>query len=355
MESQTPRPSVHAVTEGRAQYIGADGTLYISRGHAIHSSKDQGASWSVECFIPVSSWKVALTRFQPSARLLRYYIGGFRILSDGTRIAIARDGIYRAERGNLEMDRVFPIFSGSRPLNLTVDREDHILFGEYGPNRRRREIYLHVSADRGRTFEVAYQFRAGEIRHVHNVLYDVFMDKYWVFVGDYAHEPGIGLLSKDLSRLEWFARASQRARIVAAIIERDCLIFGTDSELEQNYIVHMDKATRQLRELIPIEGTSLFASRFGNVRLISSCVEPSAVNRSTTATLYASCDGLRWHPVRSFQKDFLPFVPFQFGTLVLPYSDFGRSLGMFSGQAVRELDNRVCVVSFHGGSRKNPH
>ena len=346
MLGETRGLSLLAHTVGRAQYIAQDGTLYISRGYKVYRSKDAGTTWGLDAAIPADFTKRFLARFRYSSRLLRYYIAGLGILSDGTRLVIARDGIYRAPYGSSKMDRVFRIVRGSRPLNLGVGRENRVVFGEYGWNRERSEIFIYVSDDEGRSFQVGYVFKPGEIRHVHNVVYDPFLDRYWVLAGDFGKEPGIGLLERDFTRLEWLARGDQMARAVGVIVEPDYLLFGTDSELQQNYIIRMDKASGTLHKLRPVEGTSLFAARFGPARAISICVEPSRVNRERNSKLYASRDGEAWAPLCGYPKDFLPFLFFQYGTLVLPQSVCARPIGMYSGQAVSGLDNRACVVSF---------
>lgn len=352
MESTDLAFSVQGETRGRAQYVDKEGAIYISRGYRIYRSEDSGRAWQLDCYVPARSRTALLAQLRHSARLLRYYVAAFRVLSNGTRLAIARDGVYRSAPGALKMERVFRIPRGSRPLNLGVDREDRVFFGEYGDNRQRHEILVYVSEDGGRSFEVGYVFKPGDVRHVHNVVYDRYLDKYWVLVGDFGNEPGIGLLERDFSSLEWVARGNQIARAVGAVVERDYLLFGTDTELQQNYIIRMEKTTGKFRQLRSIEGTSLYAAKFGPVRLISTCVEPSRINRSRISTLYASIVDDYWYPVWSYRKDLLPSVLFQFGTLVLPHSDCDVPVGMFSGQGVRGLDNRVCAVLFACGAEQ---
>jgi len=289
-------------SNGRAQLVSSAGTLYVSRGHTVYRSRDWGTRWEVDCVLRTGVVRSALARVRLSARLTRQYVGGFVVLPDGTRVAIARDGIYRAGPGETDLARVFPITHGSRPLNLCADGAGRVLFGEYGNNAERREIYVYVSPGSAERFEVAHTFPRGDIRHVHNILYDPFSRAYWVFVGDYGHEPGIGLLDPDLSHLEWVARGCQEVRVVGAILEQDCLIYATDTEIEQNRIVRLDKATGKRSVLRQVEGSSLFACSFGTFRVISTCVEPGPITPDS-ATLWASFDGDRWNPLESFRKD----------------------------------------------------
>ena len=123
-----------------------------------------------------------------------------------------------------------------------------------------------------------------------------------------------------------------------------------DGELERNAIYRLDKSTGELTRLRWTGEASNFATGFGDVKLISTVVEPSAVNRGREAVLYASRDGADWTPVLRQAKDWPPAI-FQFGTIVLPTSHYGAAQGIISGQAISGLDDRVAFVDFQGDSR----
>lgn len=350
-EHEQAQRSILREVPGRALCVGADGSMHVADGHRVLRSTDWGRTWTVDCTVPAPRWKAALSRAGVAARLLRHYVAALRVLSDGTRVCVARDGIYRAGPGQVQMRRVFAITRGSRPLSLTVDPDDRVLFGEYGANAERREVHVYASDPGGERFDVLHTFAAGDVRHVHNVIYDPHCDKHWILVGDYGHEPGIALLDRDGSQLHWVARDGQQTRAAAAIVESDGLLYGTDTELEQNWIIRLDRATGRRTKLYRIEGSSLFAARFGQVRLVSTCVEPSTINRSHAAFLHASVDGDRWREIDRCEKDFWSLKLFQFGLVVLPHSDFAGPRGMYSGQAVRGLDNRTRIAVFAAGGQ----
>lgn len=346
----TPQaPSILGEAPGRALCIDAEGSIFVADGYTIMRSRNWGRTWTLDCRVPTPRWKSALTQVSLAARLLRHHVAALRVLSDGTRVCVARDGIYRAGPGDDRMRRVFAITRGSRPLGLTVDPDDRVVFGEYGGNLERHEIHVYVSDPGAARFDVLYTFPAGDIRHVHNVIYDPHCDRHWVLVGDYGREPGIALLERDGSSMEWVARDGQQTRAAAAIVEPDGLLYGTDTELEQNWIIRLDRDSGRRERLCPIEGSSLFATRFGDVRLVSTCVEPSGVNGCRDAVLHASLDGARWSDIDRCAKDRWSLRFFQFGLIVLPHSDLSVRRGMYSGQAVRGLDNRARVVAFEAG------
>jgi hypothetical protein len=338
-----------ASCRGRALFVRADGRIYVSRRYAIYRSDDRGGTFTLDCAVPTPAWRGIAAAPRAVARLLRQDVYALVVLGDGARLAIARHGIYRAEPGSTAMTRVYEVWRGSRPLNLAVGGGGRIVFGEYGDNPERREVHVYASDD-GRRFEVAHTFEPGDVRHVHNLIWDEDLAKYWIFVGDYGREPGIGLMDADLSHLVWVARGSQQARAVSAIVEPDALVFGTDTETERNGIVRLDKVTGEATRLRDIPGTSLYATRFGGLRMISTCVEPSVVNPDRNAALFASVDGESWSEVAAFRKDALPFRYFQFGTIVLPYAGPAAPV-IFSGQALRGLDDRVRIVGWEKTGR----
>lgn len=341
-----PEPNFGPRLGGRSLYIGAEGELYVARKYAIYRSSDWGRTWHLDSYVPAGVRQRAAHLVRPLARLLRYDVMAFQVMADGTRLAVARDGVYRAERGETRMARVFRVMRGSRPINLTVDGK-RVLFGEYGSYFGwRSDVLIYVSDDGGRTFETGYRFDVGDIMHVHNIVVDPYQDEYWVLTGDVGHEPGIALLSKDMRTLEWVRRGSQQYRAVQVLVYPDYLMYGTDSNSERNFIVRFDKRSGKTSKLIEIQGSSHYASEFGPVRLISTTVEPNPVWFTRQCALYASFDGDRWRRVVTHRKDRYHTRYFQFGKIILPYAHHQKPRGMYSGQSLVGMDEKVSLVDF---------
>jgi hypothetical protein len=340
-------PKIIRQTAGRALFVSSLGKCYISRKYDIYCSDDWGASWQLDCRVTETGLNRMITQSSLVARMLRYYIAAFQVLGNGSRVAVARDGLYRAEPGHVRMERVFSISRGSRPLNLAADGR-RLLFGEYGSGLESSEVYIYVSEDSGKTWHVGHCFPRGDIRHVHNILIDPWENHYWILVGDFDRQPGIGALSKDLKTIDWLTRGGQESRAVGAIVKPDCLLYGTDSDRSRNFIVRLDKKTGNKSELLEIEGSSLYATAFGSFNAISTCVEPNPTCPSRECSLYVSLDGESWNRIQPHKKDRYSFTYFQFGALILPFSRCDQAKGMFSGQAVTGAHNLVTILSFDG-------
>ena len=330
--------------KGRALLIGQRGTLYVAKGYAVYRSDDGGGTWTLDCQIPGRTWQASVAKLNLAARLLRYNVQALQVLADGTRLAVARDGIYRAAPGEADMSRTWSVERGSRPINLAADGR-RVLFGEYGGAEMDKVgVRIYCSEDGGRHFEIAHEFGRGEVHHIHNVVTDPFADYYWVLAGDHGRTAGIGVLEKKDWAFKWVERGNQMVRTVSVLPRPDCLIYGSDTELEHNYIVRLDKQTGRHEKIHPMEGSSLYAADFDGLSLISTCVEPSAVNRSRQSCLLASTDGANWRAVHALVKDRWNALLFQLGLIVLPYvQTTAPSFGMFSGQALEGNHDRVSI------------
>lgn len=344
MTEQEPMLKHTVEARGRALFIHETGTLYISRGYSIYRCEDGGGTWVLDCQVPARGWKPLVSKVALAARLLRFNIQALQVLPDGSRVAVARDGIYRAGAGEVEMKRTWAVTRGSRPINLSADGQ-RVLFGEYGGAEMDHvRVRLFCSEDGGRHFEPVYEFPKGDVHHIHNIVIDPFANYYWVLAGDHGRTAGIGVLSKDGRHLDWVARDSQMLRAVRVLVRPDCLIYGSDSEAEPNYIIRLDRKAGRYERLMPLDGSSLYAADFGDLGIISTSVESSMVNKGEHASLYVSRGSTNWTRQISLRKDCWGCSLFQIGLIILPYVQSQQpACGIFSGQAVTQHHDRLSV------------
>ncbi|MCB9849366.1 MAG: hypothetical protein H6817_01525 [Phycisphaerales bacterium] len=327
----------------------ADGTLYVARHYRIYRSQDDGCSWSPVASMPYSPKRRIGSLTRLTSRLLRVEVRALLRLDDGTLVASNREGVYYATSGAAQMQRS-QVDDGDTPswppMTMSLGPNNRILWGEYGANREKRSARIFVSDDGGRRFAVAYAFKPGEIRHIHNLYFDAGLNKYWVLAGDHEHEPGIGLLSADLRDFDWVVKGEQSHRAVGMFDFGDRIVYGTDTEMEPNAVISLDKATGKLRRVVETDGSCIYACRFGGIYAITTSIEPSKVNHCRSAKLLLSRDGESWHEVFAAPKDCWNENYFQFGSLILPRGASERETIIFSGQAVRSVDDRVRVCKW---------
>ena len=331
---------------GRAVLVEEDGTLYIGRTHEILSSRDDGASWQRVSTLPRSPLRQAAEWSRLACRLIRHEIRALVRLQDGSFVAANRQGVFHGRAGDESFQRSLaeegdlPLMP---PMRISRGPGDLVLFGEYGSGGG-RAVRLYASRDGGRHFEIVHTLEEGRVLHVHNLVYDPRLDHYWVLAGDHDHEPGIGMLSADLRRFEWFVSGKQHYRAVEVFDFGDRLVYATDTEMEQNGLIALDKGTGRHERLRDFPGSCIYACRFGGLYTIATSVEPSPVNRTVEATLWVSRDAENWSQIYSARKDAWSADYFQFGSIVLPVGCSGRETMLFSGQAIRGIDGRALTA-----------
>ena len=328
---------------GRAVLVEGDGTLYIGHTHEILSSSDEGRSWQRVSTLPRSPMRRVAEFSRIACRLIRHEIRALARLSDGSFVAANRQGVYYGRSGDEVFQRSdietaeLPLMP---PMRITVGPDDVVLFGEYGSGGG-REVRLYASRDRGHGFEIIHTLAEGSVLHVHNLVWDSSLQHYWVLAGDHDDEPGIGILSCDLRDFEWFRKGSQSYRAVEVFDFGDRLVYATDSEVEPNRLISLDKQTGHHEKLRDFPGSCIYACRVGGLFAIATSVEPSPVNHSSDATLWISRDAENWSQIYSARKDAWNADYFQFGSIVLPTGHSGNETLLYSGQAVQGIDGRA--------------
>jgi hypothetical protein len=337
---------------GRLILAEPPGTLWAGRHTALMRSDDDGASWWRASSLPRSPLRRLAEASRLACRLLRHEVRALLHLADGRLIGASREGVFHGREGDARL-QPSEVVVGALPLlppmRLGGGPDGAVVFGEYGDGRR-RPIRLFASRDGGRRFEPVARFDAGVVAHIHNVSYDAQRGHYWVLAGDRDAEPGIGMLSADLGRFEWFVKGEQRFRAVVLFDLGDRLLYGTDSEVERNGLISLDKASGRTERLRDFEGSCIYGCRYGGILALTTTVEPSSVNRYDRSCLWLSRDGERWTRAWEARKDRWSSDYFQYGSLVLPVGATDREVVAWSGQAVEGIDGAT-VFAVPGGRR----
>lgn len=339
-------------TRGRVVLADAEG-IYLGRNYDVLRSRDSGASWTELGSLPRSPVRRAAELSRIACRLLRQEVRALARTSGGTYVAANREGVFHGREG--EGFRRSVVETGDVPLmppmRIGLGPDEVVLFGEYGSSKGARPVRLYASRDDGRSFSLVHTLEAGDVLHVHNVRYDPGEDHYWVLAGDHDHEPGIGRLSSDLQHFEWFVKGKQCYRAVEFFDFGDRLVYASDTEMEPNALIVLDKRSGHVDRLRGFDGSCIYACRFGSLYALTTAVEPSPVNTSTAASLWLSRDAIDWKLAYQSEKDRWNADYFQFGSIVLPSGGTPDGSIVFSGQAVRGIDGHTLVARLAEGTR----
>lgn len=338
--------------KGRILYQDYSGRIYKSILNTIFYKDNSSDKWIKIFKVPFSIIMSTVARNHLFCRLFRSEIRNLLEIKPGYFIASTKRGMFYGEArdGIMKNSRIKHFKKNiGYPINICIDDNKIVLWGEYFNNPERRGISIFASDNLGQCYEEIYRFKNGEIRHIHNIIYDNEYDIYWALCGDFANESGIGVLDKTFTKFIWVVRGSQLYRSVVAFNCRGKLIYATDTEIEDNYICLLDKKSCEVQKITKIEGSTLYGTVCENNFIISTAAEPRKsinkdINSWKRANIYISNDALCWRKVLTAKKDIFHAKVFQYGKLILPKGINKYSKVVFSGIALDGMDNKIYEI-----------
>jgi len=317
--------------------------LYASRGYELYSAEMscREIEWQPVARYRPQWWRNLTCRTALSFRLVRDGFHALAVLPHGNLVVAVPGAIATLPLGETEFRISHRLERGTRPLHIAATPDGRAFWGEYFDNPSREEVHIYASLDGGLTWHVAHTFGKRSIRHVHNIVYDLWEDCLWIFTGDYGRECRI--LRASLSRfldsqvLDEVVGGNQQARAVAAVVTEGGVYFASDTPLEQNYIYHLDRRGR-VRRLSSIPSSSIYGCKNRNGIFFSTMIEPSQVNHTRNVTVLGSDNGATWRPLADWRKDRWSMKFFQYGNAFLPDGENTSDLLAVSTMAVDEAD-----------------
>ncbi len=336
--SQVSLTAVTSLPRMRALAWNSD-ELYASRGYQLSRIKMVAGRAEVS---PVAEyepawWRKATSTSRLASRLMRDGFHALAVLPTGHLVAAVPGAVVSLPPGENQFVVTHKVLRGTRPLHITATPEGRLFWGEYFDNAARDEVHIYASSDRGMTWDVAYTFSKGAIRHVHNIVYDRWEDCLWILTGDNGPECRILKASCDLRSVEVVLSGTQQARAVALVPAKEGVYFSSDTPFESNHIYFLDRSGKVV-EVADVNGSSIYGCRVGDAVFFSTMVEPSSVNVDRTAAVFGSADGRSWQRTLSWRKDSWPMGLFQYGNAFLPDGQNTGDLLAVSTVAVQGAD-----------------
>jgi len=271
---------------------------------------------------PVGHWAPPLWRRLTSANRLsaRLFRDGFRslaVLPSGAAVGSVPGAIVTLKPGETEFRESLRVKPGMRPMNITASGDGRVFFGEYSRNPHREAVRIFGSKDDGASWEVIYEFQAGVVRHVHNIVEDPWDACFWVLTGDDGEECKVLRASSDWKSVEPVLSGGQQVRSAALLPTAQAVYFATDTQLERNHVYRWDRGGTP--EIVGDLPASVFhGCSVGESLLFSTAAEPGKVNTEREVSLFGSADGKAWTALERWEKDAWPMPYFQYGAFLLP-------------------------------------
>jgi hypothetical protein len=160
---------------------------------------------------------------------------------------------------------------GIRNDGIIYINDSSIFFGEYFRNPNKDKIRIFKSMNNMSTWQEAYEFKPGHIRHIHAIQKDPFTEKLWVLTGDSDKESMIAWSNNDFKTIVQIGHGSQLWRVCQLIFTEDAVYWGADTSSESEAgIYRWDRNTSEIEKLQKIEGAVFFGTRLANGIIVMS-------------------------------------------------------------------------------------
>lgn len=217
----------------------------------------------------------------------------------------------------------------SNPLNICSDGE-YLYWGDYGDNTGNESVNIYrLGPDL--SIQVVYCFPAGDIRHIHNLIWDSKYMRFYVLTGDLEKRSGIYMASHDWSIVTPWVIGMQQYRAVIAFPHQGGLLYATDTVEEENRVYLLKN--NELHTLGSFPGSCIYGTEIKDYYVFSSTVEPAegrniwdfftyklgkGIKDRYAHLIVIGKNNLHIKEVLKVKKDEWPMKLFQYGVLTFP-------------------------------------
>ncbi|MCA9411304.1 MAG: hypothetical protein KC944_08840 [Candidatus Omnitrophica bacterium] len=327
-------------------HVEPDGTVWGTSNRRI-LRKRREEDWAEVSRFPFAPPKDFSEVTRLTARASRVDQSNVYVNRHGKVIGIRNGVVYRIEEnrspvplGHIQGDSILR-------RGFAEDEEGTVYFGEYFRNTERGPVRIWKVAPDASRVEVAYEFPANTLRHVHGVHADPHdPGVFWVTVGDDNGECFFYRTADRFQSMERFGEGTQTWRAVGLLFTPNHVCWLTDSHTETNHVCRMKRSDGSLEigQEIDCSGWYSCTTKEG-LRVAFTTVEKGPAITSNEASVLISPDGFNWKKAGSYKKDaWRPMKIFKYGVLACPSGEMSIDEFYLSGEGLAGLDGRSVRV-----------
>jgi hypothetical protein len=160
---------------------------------------------------------------------------------------------------------------GMRNDDIIDINDSTVFFGEYFENPNKVKVRIFKSVNNMVSWQEAYEFKAGQIRHIHAIQKDPYTEKLWVLTGDKDEESMIAWSDNDFKSIVPIGQGSQLWRVCQLVFTEKEIYWGTDTySNDVSGIYRWNKKTAELEKLKKIHERVYFATKLANGTIVMS-------------------------------------------------------------------------------------
>ena len=143
-----------------------------------------------------------------------------------------------------------------------------LYFAEYVTESGPHPTGVWRSDDDGSSWTLAWEFEPDAVRHIHLAQVDPRDGALWIGTGDRDEHCYIGASHDGGTTFEWVGHGQQIHRTCAVVCFAECVLWATDADFEQNYVVRWQRDGKELELASELPDVAYYASRIDDHRAL---------------------------------------------------------------------------------------
>jgi hypothetical protein len=252
------------------QEYDASGNLWATRGMILYQMLEGDSIFYKFAHLPSGFSFYWLNNFRIIRKLaLNSESVETTITKDGQIIALSAGYMWYSSKERNKFKKTLKlthygigIGRGFLSSGLLKVNDEFVFFGEYFRNNQKARVRILKSHKCGKTWNVAYEFQPGAIRHVHALQSDPYSGKLWICTGDNGNESMIGWSDDNFRTINPIGSGSPIWRSCKLVFTEELIYWGTDTGCEGfQGVYRWEKKTMALTKLQKSNGPILFGTR----------------------------------------------------------------------------------------------
>jgi hypothetical protein len=243
--------------------------LWATRGMIVYRLPEGGNEFLKVAHVPTGFsifWLRNFTLFRRAT--LRPECVELTVTGEGDLCALSAGTIWALPAGEKKFRRSTEIVhygygsQGVRNDGILATGERTVYFGEYFDNQEEDEVNLLRSTDGLVTWQKAYHFPAGDIRHIHAVQEDPYSGRIWMLTGDANPASRIMWSDDHFTSVHILGSGSQMWRVCQLAFTEKAIYWGTDTSVgEMTGIFKWDRESGEITRLADPAGAVFYGTR----------------------------------------------------------------------------------------------
>ncbi|GAB3902932.1 hypothetical protein [Mucilaginibacter boryungensis] len=347
----------------------ANNELLISKSNIIYIYNIERNSKRKLTTLPINIYIATITRFRILARIFRLGVRYAIPIGDDKVLIVFNKKIYELNIIDGSFFETLDIKRGNRPLNIANIKDikgftNATCFGEYFFNPNKSPVHIYSRSSQS-NWNIVYTFPKETVDHVHAIIPDNYTNCVWILTGDFENGAGIWMAQDNFKVVKPILVGKQIYRACVAYPQKEGLIYATDSQFETNSIRLLKNTDKGwVSELIcEINGPAIYGCRVKDDIFISTSVEGNSLSKGRLKMFLDREPGpgvkdnkvhivggnilKGFKTLKTNEKDFFPFLIFQFGVIAFPTGDNNSSslISFNIGLKNNDFDTEVFTIN----------